>query len=139
MPTYQYRCAACNNDLEVVQSFTDASLTECPSCGGSLRKVFGNIGVVFKGTGFYKTDSRSARTSDAAKDRPKEVTATTDASGSAGSSTSSTSSSDSAGSSSSSSDSSSSSGSGSGSSGSSDSGATKAGAGSSSSSAASAA
>ncbi|MGF7234888.1 MAG: FmdB family zinc ribbon protein [Frankia sp.] len=138
MPTYQYRCTTCKNDLEVVQSFTDASLTECPSCAGPLRKVFGNVGVVFKGTGFYKTDSRTAGKSDVAKDRQKDVSATTDSSGSASSSTSSTSSSDSAGSSSSSS-SDSSSGGGSGSTASSDSGSSKANAGSSSSSAASAA
>ena len=61
MPTYQYRCRDCAADLEVVQKFTDDPLTECPSCdGGQLRKVFSAVGVVFKGSGFYKTDSRSA-------------------------------------------------------------------------------
>src|SRR3954468_3180645 len=60
MPTYEYRCKSCERTLEVQQSFTDPSLTECPSCGGDLRKVFGNIAVTFKGSGFYKTDSRSA-------------------------------------------------------------------------------
>lgn len=61
MPTYQYRCKDCNTDLEVVQKFTDDALTECPSCdGGALRKVFNAVGVVFKGSGFYRTDSRSA-------------------------------------------------------------------------------
>ena len=60
MPTYEYRCKDCGEDLEVVQSFTDDALTVCPSCGGTLRKVFGNIGVSFKGSGFYKTDSRSS-------------------------------------------------------------------------------
>jgi putative FmdB family regulatory protein len=59
MPTYEYRCKDCGEHLEVVQSFTDDALTECPACGGSLRKVFGNIGITFKGSGFYKTDSRS--------------------------------------------------------------------------------
>ena len=58
MPTYQYACTACGEQLEVVQSFTDAALTECPACGGALRKVFSAVGVVFKGSGFYKTDSR---------------------------------------------------------------------------------
>jgi putative FmdB family regulatory protein len=63
MPTYEYRCKDCGEHLEVVQSFTDDALTECPACGGSLRKVFGNIGITFKGSGFYKTDSRKAATS----------------------------------------------------------------------------
>ena len=60
MPTYQYACTACDERLEAVQSFTDAPLTECPACGGALRKVFSAVGVVFKGSGFYKTDSRAA-------------------------------------------------------------------------------
>ena len=60
MPTYQYACTACGHELEAVQSFTDAALTECPECGGALRKVFSAVGVVFKGSGFYKTDSRSS-------------------------------------------------------------------------------
>src|SRR5580658_7185552 len=59
MPTYEYACKACGEHLEVVQSFKDNALTECPACGGHLRKVFGNIGIAFKGSGFYKTDSRS--------------------------------------------------------------------------------
>jgi len=59
MPTYQYRCTECGRDLEVVQKFSDASLTECPTCSGQLRKVFNAVGVVFKGTGFYRTDSRA--------------------------------------------------------------------------------
>lgn len=58
MPTYQYRCNDCGDDLEVVQRFTDDPLTVCPSCTGNLRKVFNAVGVVFKGSGFYKTDSR---------------------------------------------------------------------------------
>ena len=60
MPTYQYACTACGEQLEAVQSFSDPSLTECPACGGQLRKVFSAVGVVFKGSGFYKTDSRSS-------------------------------------------------------------------------------
>jgi putative FmdB family regulatory protein len=60
MPTYEYRCKDCGEELEVVQSFTDDPLTECPTCHGPLRKVFGNIGITFKGSGFYKTDSRSS-------------------------------------------------------------------------------
>jgi putative FmdB family regulatory protein len=60
MPTYEYRCKSCGEHLEVVQSFKDDPLTECPACGGTLRKVFGNIGIAFKGSGFYKNDSRTA-------------------------------------------------------------------------------
>jgi putative FmdB family regulatory protein len=60
MPTYEYACTSCGEHLEVVQSFRDDPLNECPACGGRLRKVFGSIGVVFKGSGFYKTDSRPA-------------------------------------------------------------------------------
>jgi len=58
VPTYEYRCKACGHELEVVQSFTDDSLTTCETCGGELRKVFGNVGIAFKGSGFYKNDSR---------------------------------------------------------------------------------
>lgn len=60
MPTYQYVCTACAEPLEAVQSFSDAPLTECPACEGRLRKVFSAVGVVFKGSGFYKTDSRTS-------------------------------------------------------------------------------
>jgi putative FmdB family regulatory protein len=67
MPTYEYVCRQCGEHLEVVQSFTDDALTECPNCGGVLKKVFGNIGIVFKGSGFYKTDSRSSTSSGKAK------------------------------------------------------------------------
>jgi putative FmdB family regulatory protein len=63
VPTYQYACTACAERLEVVQRFTDDPLAECPSCGGALRKVFSPVGVVFKGSGFYKTDSRSSSSS----------------------------------------------------------------------------
>lgn len=60
MPTYEYACRTCGEGLEAVQSFTDEPLTECPACKGVLRKVYGNIGIAFKGSGFYKTDSRSS-------------------------------------------------------------------------------
>ena len=63
MPTYEYRCRECGEPLEVVQSFSDDPLTECPACGGSLRKVFNSVGISFKGSGFYKTDSRSSSSS----------------------------------------------------------------------------
>jgi putative FmdB family regulatory protein len=59
MPTYEYACRNCGSHLEVVQSFSDDPLTACPHCGGALRKVFGSIGITFKGSGFYKTDSRA--------------------------------------------------------------------------------
>ncbi|WP_334451370.1 FmdB family zinc ribbon protein [Micromonospora sp. CPCC 205739] len=62
MPTYQYACTACGHQLEAVQSFSDEPLTECPTCEGRLRKVFNSVGVVFKGSGFYRTDSRSSGT-----------------------------------------------------------------------------
>lgn len=67
MPTYEYRCKSCGEHLEVVQKFTDDALTDCPACGaaGELRKVFGNIGITFKGSGFYKTDSRNGSTKTA--------------------------------------------------------------------------
>jgi putative FmdB family regulatory protein len=69
VPTYQYACTACDERLEVVQRFTDDPLTECPACAGRLRKVFSPVGVVFKGSGFYRTDSRaSANGSGSAKD-----------------------------------------------------------------------
>ena len=68
MPTYEYRCKNCDHEFEVVQAFTDDSLTECPECGGTLKKVFGNVGITFKGSGFYKTDSRSAGTFGSTRD-----------------------------------------------------------------------
>ena len=59
MPTYEYRCKDCGHTFDAVQAFTDDSLSECPACAGSLRKVFGNVGITFKGSGFYRTDSRT--------------------------------------------------------------------------------
>ena len=63
MPTYEYACKSCGQHLEVVQSFKDDSLTTCAVCGGPLRKVFGSIGIAFKGSGFYRNDSRPAASS----------------------------------------------------------------------------
>jgi putative FmdB family regulatory protein len=63
MPTYEYECKDCGNGLEVVQAFTDDALTTCPSCGGSLKKKFGSVGISFKGSGFYKNDSRGGSSS----------------------------------------------------------------------------
>ncbi|HEU5034325.1 MAG TPA: FmdB family zinc ribbon protein [Mycobacteriales bacterium] len=65
MPTYQYACTSCGERLEVVQKFSDDPLTICPSCAGALRKVFSPVGVVFKGSGFYKTDSRTSASKSA--------------------------------------------------------------------------
>ncbi len=59
MPTYQYACTTCGEQLEVVQTFSDDPLTICPACGGALRKVYSAVGIVFKGSGFYRTDSRA--------------------------------------------------------------------------------
>ena len=61
MPTYQYACKECDHRFEAVQSFSDPSLTVCPQCSGVLRKVFSSVGVVFKGSGFYRTDSRDSK------------------------------------------------------------------------------
>jgi putative FmdB family regulatory protein len=66
MPTYQYACTECDHAFEQVQSFSDASLTVCPQCQGRLRKVYNAVGVVFKGSGFYRTDSRPASSSSTA-------------------------------------------------------------------------
>lgn len=63
MPTYQYACTECGHAFEQVQAFSDDALTHCPVCDGRLRKVFNAVGVVFKGSGFYRTDSRSGSSS----------------------------------------------------------------------------
>lgn len=63
MPTYAYTCTECGHAFDIHQSFSDAALTECPACGGKLRKVFSSVGVVFKGSGFYRNDSRSTSSS----------------------------------------------------------------------------
>ncbi|MDT5080705.1 MAG: hypothetical protein QOJ80_5342 [Mycobacterium sp.] len=60
MPTYSYACTECDNRFDAVQAFTDDALTACPKCSGRLRKLFGSVGVVFKGSGFYRNDSRDA-------------------------------------------------------------------------------
>ncbi|WP_328913918.1 MULTISPECIES: FmdB family zinc ribbon protein [unclassified Streptomyces] len=107
MPTYQYQCTECGEALEAVQKFSDDALTECPSCSGRLRKVFSAVGVVFKGSGFYRTDSRgsSSGSAPAAKssssDSKSSSSGTSSSSSSGSTSTPSTSSSSSSGSSSS--------------------------------------
>jgi len=67
VPTYQYRCSECGNELEVVQKFTDDPLSVCDVCQGQLRKVYSAVGIVFKGSGFYATDNRTKGKSQAAK------------------------------------------------------------------------
>ena len=102
MPTYEYRCTKCGDHLEVVQSFKDAPLTECPQCGGELRKVYSPVGIVLKGSGFYKTDSRSGGKSlpSRYKDKESSTSSSSSSSDSSSSDSSSSSSSDSSSSSS---------------------------------------
>jgi putative FmdB family regulatory protein len=71
VPTYQYACTVCDERLEAVQKFTDDPLTECPVCAGALRKVYSPVGVMFKGSGFYRNDSRAAANGSAAKSEGK--------------------------------------------------------------------
>lgn len=75
MPTYQYQCTDCGEPLEIQQSFTDDALTECPACGGRLRKVFNAVGVVFKGSGFYVNDSKSKSSSTSTASASSEKSA----------------------------------------------------------------
>jgi putative FmdB family regulatory protein len=75
VPTYQYACTACGHQLEAVQSFSDEPLTVCPACEGKLRKVFSAVGIVFKGSGFYRNDSRSEK---AGSTSPSKDGSTTD-------------------------------------------------------------
>jgi putative FmdB family regulatory protein len=84
MPTYEYACRSCGEHLEVVQSFRDEPLTECPTCGGVLRKVFSPVGISFKGSGFYRNDSRSSSktSTSSAKDSEKSSDASASKTGS---------------------------------------------------------
>ncbi len=88
MPTYSYACTECDNKFDVVQSFTDDSMTECPKCDGRLRKLFGKVGVVFKGSGFYRTDSREAAKSSAKSSGGSDGSSESSSSSSTASSTS---------------------------------------------------
>ena len=97
MPTYQYKCADCGHFFEIVQSFSDDSLTVCPQCEGTLRKVFNAVGVVFKGSGFYKTDSRGKAASPAGSASTGSSSPSSDSSSSSTSSSSSSSGSGSSG------------------------------------------
>ena len=100
MPTYSYACTECDNRFDAVQAFSDDALTTCEKCSGRLRKLFGNVGVVFKGSGFYRNDSREASKSTANGSSSSSSSSSSDSSGSSDSSSSSseksTSSSDSA-------------------------------------------
>ncbi|XVV04544.1 FmdB family zinc ribbon protein [Actinosynnema sp. CA-248983] len=71
MPTYQYACTECDHRFEAVQSFSDSALTECPECEGKLRKLYGAVGVVFKGSGFYRTDNRTSSSSPSSSSTSK--------------------------------------------------------------------
>jgi putative FmdB family regulatory protein len=73
VPTYQYACTSCDHRFEQVQSFSDPSLTVCPACSGRLRKVFSSVGIVFKGSGFYRTDSRSGAVPSESKSDSKST------------------------------------------------------------------
>ncbi|MFF9197368.1 FmdB family zinc ribbon protein [Streptomyces sp. NPDC014779] len=105
MPTYQYQCTECGEGLEAVQKFTDDALTECPNCKGRLKKVFSAVGIVFKGSGFYRNDSRgsssssspaSSKSSSTSTSTSSSTTASSDAKPASSSSTSSSTSSTSA-------------------------------------------
>jgi putative FmdB family regulatory protein len=102
MPTSEYRCRECGEHLEAVQSFSDDPLTECPRCSGPLRKVFNSVGISFKGSGFYKNDSRSKSASSTSSSSSSSSSSTPDSGGSSSSSSDTSSSSSSSGDSSSS-------------------------------------
>jgi len=89
VPTYSYACTACDNKFDIVQSFSDDSLTECPQCEGKLRKLFNSVGIVFKGSGFYRTDSRSGSTASESASTSSSSSPSSDSSSSSSSSTSS--------------------------------------------------
>lgn len=80
MPTYSYACTQCDNRFDIVQSFTDEALTVCAECSGTLRKLFNSVGIVFKGSGFYRTDSRSGAST--ASEPAKSDSSTSSSSGS---------------------------------------------------------
>src|ERR1700759_215268 len=91
LPTYQYTCTECGEPVEAVQKFSDPPLTVCEACGGRLRKVFSPVGIVFKGSGFYRTDSRNGASASAPASKDKEKTSSDSASSSSSSESSSTS------------------------------------------------
>jgi putative FmdB family regulatory protein len=89
VPTYQYQCTECGEGLEAVQKFTDDALTECPNCGGRLKKVFSAVGIVFKGSGFYRNDSRGSSSSSSPASAAKSTSSSSDTKSSSSSSSSS--------------------------------------------------
>ncbi|AKZ56282.1 hypothetical protein SAM23877_3235 [Streptomyces ambofaciens ATCC 23877] len=89
MPTYQYQCTECGEGLEAVQKFTDDALTECPNCQGRLKKVFSAVGIVFKGSGFYRNDSRGSSSSSSPSSSSKPASSSTSSSSSSDSGSSS--------------------------------------------------
>lgn len=92
MPTYSYRCTECANAFDIQQAFTDDSLTECPTCGGRLRKLFSAVGVTFNGSGFYRTDSRSSSSSSSSSSETSSSSSSSSAPAPAAASTTSSSS-----------------------------------------------
>ena len=88
MPTYSYACTECDNRFDAVQAFTDDALTTCPQCSGRLRKLFNSVGVVFKGSGFYRTDSRDSGKSSASVSAEKSSSSESSGPSDAGSSAS---------------------------------------------------
>jgi putative FmdB family regulatory protein len=85
VPTYAYACTQCGHRFDAVQAFSDASLTDCPECSGRLRKLFSAVGIVFKGSGFYRTDSRAqSNGSNGAKPKPESSKSGSDGSGATG-------------------------------------------------------
>lgn len=97
MPTYSYACTECDNRFDIVQSFSEDSLTVCPACSGKLRKLFNSVGIVFKGSGFYRTDSREAgKSSNGSSNGSSSASSTTSSDSGSSSGDSGTKSSDSA-------------------------------------------
>ncbi|WP_338907704.1 FmdB family zinc ribbon protein [Streptomyces nigra] len=94
MPTYQYQCTECGEGLEAVQKFTDDALTECPTCQGRLKKVFSAVGIVFKGSGFYRNDSRGSSSSSSPASSKSSSSSSSSSSDSSSAASSSSSSSD---------------------------------------------
>ncbi|WP_184724787.1 FmdB family zinc ribbon protein [Saccharopolyspora phatthalungensis] len=93
MPTYQYACTECDHRFEAVQSFSEDSLTDCPQCTGRLRKLFNAVGIVFKGSGFYRTDNRSSNSSSSSTSGNTSSSSSSNGNGSSSSESSSSSSS----------------------------------------------
>ena len=88
MPTYSYACTECDNKFDIVQSFSDDTLTVCPACSGKLRKLFNSVGIVFKGSGFYRTDSRGGSSTASEPAKKSDSSSSTSTSSTSGSSSS---------------------------------------------------